>query len=69
MSEAAQPGCIAGRMQRGFPPRAAKASEPDPPIKPGAPARSGARVSRRILAAWLPWRPFTPRVMPEGSFA
>ena len=26
-------------------------------IKPGAPARSGARISRRILVAWLPWWP------------
>ena len=33
------------------------ASEPDSAIKPGAPARSGPRTSRRILAAWLPWWP------------
>lgn len=26
-------------------------------IKPGAPARTGPRLSRRILAAWLPWWP------------
>ena len=33
------------------------ASEPDSAIKPGAPALSGPRISRRILAAWLPWWP------------
>ena len=29
----------------------------NPPIPPGAPALSGSRLSRRILAAWLPWWP------------
>ena len=29
----------------------------NPAIKPGAPALSGPRISRRILAAWLPWWP------------
>ncbi len=31
--------------------------ERNPAIKPGAPALSGLRISRRILAAWLPWWP------------
>ena len=31
--------------------------ERNPAIKPGAPALSGPRISRRILAAWLPWWP------------
>ncbi len=31
------------------------APEPNPATPPGAPALSGSRLSRRILAAWLPW--------------
>ena len=31
--------------------------ERNPAIKPGAPALSEPRISRRILAAWLPWWP------------
>ncbi len=33
------------------------ASEPNPATPPGAPALSEPRLSRRILAAWLPWWP------------